>query len=194
MSILKRMPPRRRRQGLTDYRKRYKLVKSGLPRLVVRRTNRYIIVQVVKSKAGGDETLLTVTSKKLAEYGWKAGFKNIPAAYLTGLLAGVLAGKKGVGKAVADIGLHSPVPGSRVFAAIKGFRDAGVEVPAGEGVLPDDERLRGEHIKRYYEMLRGGGEAVDTPQFSRVPGEIYMNLDKHFEEVRERILGEADGG
>ena len=194
MSMLKRMPPRRRRQGLTDYRKRYKLVKSGLPRLVVRKTNRYIIVQVVKSREGGDETLLTVTSKKLSEFGWKAGFKNLPAAYLTGLLAGVLAGKKGVEKAIADIGLHSPVAGSRVFAAVKGFRDAGVEIPASEEVFPDEERLRGEHIKKYYEMLRGGGEAVETTQFSRVPGEIYMNLDKHFEEVRERILREADGG
>ncbi len=194
MSLLKRMPPRRRRRGLTDYRKRYRLVKSGLPRLVIRRTGRYIIVQVVKSREGGDETLLTITSKKLLQYGWKAGLKNLPAAYLTGLLAGVLAAKKGVGKVIADIGLHSPVPGSRVFAALKGFMDAGVDVPAGEEIFPDEERLRGEHIKKYYEMIRGGEEAVETRQFSKVPGDVYLRLDQHFEEVKERILKEADAG
>ena len=53
MAVLKRMPHRRRREGVTDYRKRLKLVKSGKLRLVVRRTNRYVIVQLVESKAGG---------------------------------------------------------------------------------------------------------------------------------------------
>jgi hypothetical protein len=55
--ILRRMKPRRRRAGLTDYRKRLKLVKSGLERLVVRRTNRRIIAMLVKSKAGGMKPL-----------------------------------------------------------------------------------------------------------------------------------------
>jgi len=62
---LKRMKPRRRRQGKTDYRKRLKLVKSGIERLVVRRTNRRIIVQLVRSKHGGDETLAAVSSDML---------------------------------------------------------------------------------------------------------------------------------
>jgi large subunit ribosomal protein L18 len=86
--ILRRMKPRRRRAGLTDYRKRLKLVKSGLERLVVRRTNRRIIAMLVKSKAGGDETIVSATSDVLSKFGWKASFKSIPAAYLTGFLLG----------------------------------------------------------------------------------------------------------
>jgi len=188
--MLKRLPPRRRREGLTDYRKRLKLVKSGLPRLVIRKTNRYIIVQVIKSKMGGDETLITVTSKKLAEYGWRASFKNTPAAYLTGLLAGMLAKKKGVEKAIVDIGLHRAVKGSKVFAAVKGFIDAGLEVPAGEEIFPDEDRIKGIPIKEYYKSLKESG--VETIQFSKSDEQVYMNLDDHFSQVKERILKEAE--
>ncbi len=190
MSMLKRLPPRRRREGLTDYRKRLKLVKSGLPRLVIRKTNRYVIVQVIKSKMGGDETLITVTSKKLAEYGWRASFKNTPAAYLTGLLAGMLAKKKGVEKAIVDIGLHRAVKGSKVFAAVKGFIDAGLEVPAGEEIFPDEDRIKGIPIKEYYKSLKESG--VETIQFSKSDEQVYMNLDDHFSQVKERILKEAE--
>ena len=190
MSLLKRMPPRRRREGLTDYRQRLKLVKSGLPRLVVRKTNRYIIVQVIKPKLGGDETILTVTSKKLREYGWKASLKNTPAAYLTGLLAGLMVKDK-VEKAILDIGLQRPSKGARVFAAALGFRDAGVEIPLGEEKLPSEDRIKGKHITEYYQMLRRSENP--TIQFSKMDETIYTNLEAHFEEVKNRILGELSG-
>ena len=189
MSMLKRLPPRRRREGLTDYRMRPKLAKSGLPRLVIRKTNRYIIVQVIKCKEGGDETILTVTSKKLLEYGWKGGLKNLPASYLTGLLAGIQAKKKGLKRAIVDIGLHKPVKGSRVFAAVKGFIDAGVDVPAGEEIFPDEDRIKGAHISEYYRRIRE--EGLETKQFSKI-GDIYEELEKHFDEVKKRILKEAE--
>ena len=191
MSILKRIPPKRRRLGLTDYRKRLKLVKSGLPRLVIRRTNRYLITQVIKSKLGGDETLITVTSKKLADYGWRASFKNTPAAYLTGFLAGLLAKKKGIEKAVVDIGLHRAVKGSKVFAVVKGFIDAGVEVAASEEVFPDEDRIKGVPIMEYYKNIKESG--AETIQFSKSDEEVYMNLDSHFSQVKERILKEVGG-
>lgn len=191
MKVLKRVSPKRRRKGLTNYRKRLRLVKSGLPRLVIRKTNRYIIAQVIKSRLGGDETLLTVTSKKLAKYGWMAGFKNTPAAYLTGLLAGLFAKKKGVEKAVVDIGLHTATRGSKIFAALKGFIDAGVEVPTGEEVFPDEERIRGSPIMEYYKSVREGG--IAAVQFSKSREDVYMNLDSHFSQIKERILREADG-
>lgn len=189
MSMLKRLPPRRRREGLTDYRMRLKLAKSGLPRLVIRKTNRYIIVQVIKCKEGGDETILTVTSKKLLEYGWKGGLKNLPASYLTGLLAGIQAKKKGLKRAIVDIGLHKPIKGSRVFAAVKGFIDAGVDVPAGEEIFPDEDRIKGAHISEYYRRIRE--EGLETKQFSKI-GDIYEELEKHFDEVKKRILKEAE--
>ncbi|MEM1517551.1 MAG: 50S ribosomal protein L18 [Halobacteria archaeon] len=181
----RRFPPRRKRMGITDYRLRLKLVKSGLPRVVVRRSNRYMTIQIVESRPGGDRTLLTVTSKLLSSYGWKAGTKNIPAAYLTGLIAGKKAVEMGITKAIADIGRYSPVPGSRVFAAIKGVIDAGLEVPMSEAAAPTDERLRGEHISAYYQSLPHDGT---TFQFSLLASEIMSSLPRHVEEVKSKIL------
>ncbi len=190
MSLLKRMPPKRRRLGLTDYRKRLKLVKSGLPRLVVRKTNKHIIVQVIKPKFGGDETILTVTSKKLREFGWKASLKNTPAAYLTGLLAGLLMKPK-IDKAVLDIGLHRPSKGSKVFAAALGFKDSGIEISVGEEIPPEEDRIKGAHISSYYRSLKESG--AETIQFSRSDESVYANLEAHFEEVKNRILRELGG-
>jgi large subunit ribosomal protein L18 len=51
--------------------------------------------------------------------------------------------------AILDIGLHQATPGSRVFAALKGAVTAGLDVPHGEEVLPDDSRVKGEHIAGY---------------------------------------------
>jgi large subunit ribosomal protein L18 len=183
MAVLKRIPPRRRREGVTDYRARLKLVKSGKPRLVVRRTNRYVIVQLVESKAGGDRTVLTVTSKALARYGWRAGTKNTPSAYLTGYLAGRLAVAKGYTEAIADIGMRTPSKGARVFAAIKGAIDAGLRIPASEEIFPDEARIRGEVIAEYVRSL--GDEARE--RFSASDVELLKDLPSHFEEVLERI-------
>ena len=79
---------RRRRQGLTNYKKRLALVKSKLPRFVVRITNRYIITQIVTYQENGDKVHLTVNSKSLKSFGWKGSCKNLPSAYLTGYLIG----------------------------------------------------------------------------------------------------------
>jgi large subunit ribosomal protein L18 len=190
MSLLKRIPPKRRRLGLTDYRKRLKLVKSGLPKLVIRKTNNQLIVQVIRPKVGGDEAILTVTSKKLRNYGWRASLKNTPAAYLTGLLAGLLVKNK-IEKVILDIGLQTPNKGSKVFAAALGFRDAGIEISLGEEILSDEDRIAGKHISAYYRVIRESG--LQAIQFSKSDESIYMNLEKHFEEVKNRILGELGG-
>ncbi len=181
----RRFPPRRKREGKTDYRLRLKLVKSGLPRVVVRRSNRYILVQIVESRLGGDRTILTVNSKVLSSYGWKGGTKNLPAAYLTGLIAGKKAAEMGIKKAIADIGRYSPVHGSRVFAAIKGVIDGGLEVPMSNEAAPLEERLRGEHIAAYYKSLPRDGSTI---QFAALVGEVVESLPQHFEEIKSRIL------
>jgi large subunit ribosomal protein L18 len=49
-------------------------------------------------------------------------------------------------EAVLDIGLAASTPGNRVFAALKGMVDAGLEIPHSEDVLPDEDRLNGAHI------------------------------------------------
>ncbi len=141
-----RVKMRRRREGKTNYRKRLAYLKSGKPRAVVRKTLRYVIVQIVEYHDDGDRILVGVNSSHLKKYGWKGSFKNTPAAYLTGYLAGKLALKKGIEEAVLDIGLQSPVKGSRVFAALKGMVDAGLYVPHSEEVYPSEDRIKGEHI------------------------------------------------
>ncbi|MEM2602579.1 MAG: 50S ribosomal protein L18, partial [Candidatus Bathyarchaeia archaeon] len=99
-----RLAFRRRREGKTDYRRRKALLLSGLPRLVVRPTLKNIHVQIVEAGEGGDRTVASASSKELRKFDWKGGMGNVPAAYLTGLLAGKRAIAKGISRAVLDIG------------------------------------------------------------------------------------------
>ncbi|RLG18171.1 50S ribosomal protein L18, partial [Candidatus Micrarchaeota archaeon] len=86
---------RRRRENKTDYKRRFALLKSGKVRLVVRRSNRNVIVHFVQHDEKGDKTLCFVNSKALSKFSWNPK-RNLPTAYLTGLLAGKLALKAGV--------------------------------------------------------------------------------------------------
>ena len=73
----------------------------------------------------------------------------------------------GIDEGIADIGLHASTKGNRIYAAIKGVVDSGVNVPCGEEIFPDEERIRGEHIKKHT-----GSDIV-----------------AQFEAAREKILG-----
>jgi large subunit ribosomal protein L18 len=143
-----RVPFRRRREGRTNYRTRLALLKSQETRLVVRRTNGNVIVQFVDWTQTGDAVKATAVAQELKKMGWEGSAKNTPAAYLTGLLAGKRAAKAGVESAVLDIGRHTPTKGSRVFAALKGVLDAGIDVPhGGEDIYPSEERLSGAFLE-----------------------------------------------
>ncbi len=143
-----RIPFRRRREGRTDYRRRLALLKSGETRLVVRRTAGNVIVQFVNWADAGDAIQATAVAQELAKLGWEGSAKNTPAAYLTGYLAGRRAKQAGVESAVLDIGRHVPTKGSRIFAALKGVLDAGIDVPHGsEEIYPSAERLNGAFLE-----------------------------------------------
>ena len=60
---------RRRRQGKTDYRKRLKLIKSGIPRASVRITNTKVMIQIIDFSMKGDLILASATSKQLDGFG-----------------------------------------------------------------------------------------------------------------------------
>ena len=137
---------RRRREGKTDYRRRRRLLRSALPRAVVRKTLSQTLVQIVQAEGTGDRVLASARSLDLKEHGWSVGTGNVPAAYLTGYLAGKRAAAKGVKGAVLDIGVQEPTKGGRVFAALQGLVDAGVQGPHSREILPSKERIRGEHI------------------------------------------------
>ena len=186
-----RVPFRRRREGKTDYRARKALILSKLPRIVARGSLNHMTVQVVKAKIEGDEVLTSAHSKELTKkFGWKGSCGNTPAAYLTGFLCGLKALEKGIKKAILDIGLKTPTKGSKVFAVLKGLLDAGVEVPHGEEKLPDESRIRGEHIANYAKQL-----ATENPEEYRKRFSQYLarrlkpeKLPEHFLKVKEKIL------
>jgi large subunit ribosomal protein L18 len=140
---------RRKREGRTDYKKRLKMLVSGIPRLVIRRTNKNIIVQVVDYAENGDKVIVTANSSDLKKHGWKYSTSNLPAAYLTGMMAAKKAKTKGVEKAIVDLGLQHPKAKSKLFAAVKGAIDNGLDIPASEEVFPDADRISGKHIEAY---------------------------------------------
>lgn len=144
-----KVPFRRRREGRTNYHVRYKMILSKKPRVVVRKSNASTTLQLVMAEQKGDKTLLTVNSRDLKNFGFTASLSNLPAAYLTGLVFGKKMLALGIDEGIADIGLHASTKGNRIYAAIKGVVDAGVNVPHGSEILPDDGRIRGEHIKKY---------------------------------------------
>mgnify|MGYP002832188271 CR=1 FL=1 len=93
--------------------------------------------------------MATVTGSDLTKkHGWPEGFsqKSVPACYLTGYALGKASLALGCEEAVLDIGLAGSSPGGRVFSALKGMVDAGLEIPHGENVLPDEDRINGSHI------------------------------------------------
>ena len=145
------IPFGRRRRQQTDYRKRLSLLKSRLPRVVIRVSNARVIMQVVEFLSDGDKVLLSVNSAQLASFGWKHGTRNMPAAYLTGYLLGKRAK---VADCIIDTGLVQPLKGSVMYAAIKGAVDAGLNVRVSEEIFPSEERAFGSHIAKYAETLQ----------------------------------------
>ena len=163
-----KVPFRRRRESKTDYRARRRMVSSGHPRLVVRKTGTRIIVQVMEALVEGDRCIAAADSRQLKTYGWQAGTKNIPAAHLTGFLAGKKAIKAGTTNAIVDLGLVQPIPKSRIFSAIKGAIDAGLSVPCSEKMFPSEKRLRGEHIADYAKDLSKNQPSAFDRQFGKI--------------------------
>ena len=183
-----RVSPRRRREGKTDYQARTALVLSENPRLVARGTVKNVVAQIVVAKPHGDEVLVAAHSRELKKYGWKAATGNVPSAYLTGLLCGLKAKAKGVEEAVLDIGLVAPTKGSKVFAALSGVLDAGVDVPHDEEKMVE-ERIEGVHIAEYGKSLKEDSE-VYSAKFSKYLGQKLSpeKLPEHFGKVKADII------
>lgn len=192
MSQKGRIPLRRRSARKTDFRARRKLLLSGLPRLVVRNALKNTLVQVIEAHREGDRVIASASTKLLTQgYGWKGGGANTPAAYLTGLLAGLEAGRRNVKEAVLDTGVSRLVKGSRTTAALKGANDAGLRVPCSPGVLPGEGRIEGGHVAKYAGSLKDIDPELYRRRFSAYlsRGLEPTNLTEHFKEVREKIIG-----
>ncbi len=144
---------RRRREGKTNYNLRKKLLKGNLPRVTVRKTNKYIILSYVTSQEARDKVLISISSKKLLNYGWpeelKGSLKSIPAAYLSGLLFGKKISEKELNKKIIlDLGLNRNIAKSRIYSVVKGLKDAEIDIKCSEKIFPNEERTKGEHMKK----------------------------------------------
>lgn len=172
-----KMPFRRRREGKTNYAKRLRLLRSGKPRLVVRKSLKYLRAQIVEYDEVGDKTIVSANSKELKKFGWNFSCKNTPAAYLTGLLIGKRALASKVNSAVLDTGLYDSTKGSKLYALAKGAIDAGLNVPYSEDIFPSEERIKGAHITSQ--------EAIASQKATQ---EKFKDLPQGFEKVKEKIL------
>ena len=153
---------RRRLEAKTDYKSRLALLKSEKPRLVVRKTNRYIIAQIVQTEIAQDKVVAGLTSKVLLSKGWPSelsgSLKSLGAAYLTGFLLGQSALKSGIKEAILDIGMQRNIKNSRLFAVVRGVVDAGVSIPHNPDVLPQMENIKNDKIAKLFDKITGEKE------------------------------------
>ncbi len=173
------VPFARKLSGRTNYRQRLAILKSGLPRLVVRKTTGSIILQLIEFGENGDKVIATVASAGLKKLGWKHSCKNIPAAYLAGMLIGKTAVAAGISEAVPDIGLHSVTKGGKIFAALKGAKDAGMGIPVSEGIAPSPDAISGAKIAAY-------AKAATDYQFAKAKADA-LKITEDFQKVRAAI-------
>ena len=133
------------RSEKTNYRKRKPMLMGKHDFISVHISNENTQVQILKPIISGDKVLASAHSRFLIKDGWKGSRKNIPAAYLTGYLAGKKAVSKGVSNAILYSGTRKYT--QRMAAALKGVIDAGLEVPADSETFPSEDRINGDHLK-----------------------------------------------
>lgn len=183
----------RKRKRKTDYRARLRLLISRKSRLVIRKSNNKIYLQLIKYDKQGDRVLFCLDSSELKNYGWKYKLNNLPACYLTGLLFGLEAKKQKINDIILDLGLNISVYGSSLYSTLKGVVDSGLNIPYDDKVLPSEDRIKGKHILDYGLNLKKYPETYKK-QFS---GYLKNNVNpeditKNFEEVKQKIMNKND--
>ncbi|CAN6444086.1 unnamed protein product [Victoria cruziana] len=148
-------------------------------RFVVRFTNKDVTAQIVSASIAGDMVLAAAYSHELPRYGLEVGLTNYAAAYCTGLLLArrVLkmlemdaeyqgsveatgedfsvepADNRRPFRALLDVGLVRTTTGNRVFGALKGALDGGLDIPHSEkrfaGFGKDQKQLDAEVHRKY---------------------------------------------
>lgn len=158
--MVKKLSKQRRIENKTNYNKRLILLKSNLPRLVVRKTNRYLILQIIETDNAKDKVVYSVNTKELLKYNWskdkKGSLKSISAAYLGGFLLGKKA-KDLNKKIILDSGLIPNTKGSRVYSVLKGIIDSGINISYGKDIIPKEDRIFKENsnVKDILEIIKG---------------------------------------
>jgi len=168
---------RARRKLVTQDKNKYNSPKY---RLVVRITNKDVIAQICFAKIDGDHIMTAAYAHELTRYGMPVGHTNYSACYAVGLLvarrlltklklADKYQGQKEVNGedynveelsdgpkpfcALLDVGLRRTTTGAKVFAAMKGACDGGLDIPHSEKryVGYDDEgsKLNAEVLRKH---------------------------------------------
>jgi large subunit ribosomal protein L5e len=175
-------------------------------RFVVRFTNKDIIAQIVSASIAGDNVLAAAYAHELPHYGLKVGLTNYAAAYCTGLLLArrVLqkldldkeyegnleatgedfsvepAESRRPFRALLDVGLVKTTTGNRVFGALKGALDGGLDIPHSDkrfaGFDKDSKQLDPEVHRKY---IYGGHVAAYINALMEDEPEKYQS---HFSE------------
>ena len=159
----------------TNYRKRLELLKSGIPRLVIRKTDSSVIAHIVELNANGDKTISMARGTDLKKFGWEFSSKNSPAAYLTGYLLGKRAN---IQEVILDKGSRTLKENSFIYYVMKGLKDFGVDVHT-DNIKIDEKRLYGEHISAYYPDKKGN-------QFVAVREKV-KDIKENFNKTLENI-------
>jgi len=176
-------------------------------RFVVRFSNKDITCQIFSSDMTHDVCMAAAYSHELKRYGIKLGLTNYSAAYATGLLLARRVNQKlnldyeGVEevdgedfnveadpegnspfKAFLDVGLARTTTGAKIFGALKGACDGGLNIPHtdrrfpgatrdGKEVTSDPETTKkyifGGHVAEYMECLLDDDEEAYKKQFAR---------------------------
>jgi len=232
---------RRRREGKTDYSRRYALIIQDKTkfaahkyRFVIRFTNKDTICQIIYSKIEGDYVLSAAYGHELTRYGMPVGHTNYAAAYATGLLLArrVLkklkldtkyAGNKDVNgedynvtplesdsrpfKCFLDVGLRRTSTGSKVFAAMKGATDGGLNIPHSVsrfvGYDTEAKKLKADVLRKY---IFGGHVSHHMSELEEEDPESYQshysryiksgitseNLEATFKKTHDAIRANPD--
>jgi len=176
-------------------------------RLIVRFTNKDIICQIAYARIEGDVIVCAAYAHELPRYGVKVGLTNYAAAYCTGLLIARrllrkfkldslyegqtevdgdeyyvedLDDKPSTFRCYLDVGLCRTTTGARVFGAMKGCADGGINIPHSVKRFPGYDAEGGEfsaevhrnhifgiHVGEYMRKLQEEDDDAFKKQFSQ---------------------------
>lgn len=181
---------KRIRQRKTNYRKRSGILIGRRPFIITKISGQNISAQALKPTLTGDIVIASAHSRELIRHGWKGSMNSMPACYLTGLLLGKKSIQKGATNAVLYTG-NNPFT-TKVAACLKGIVDSGINIPVSKESLPGDDRVSGEHIANYANLLKDSEEKYNS-RFSALlkQGLRPEDYPVHFEEIRMRISGKS---
>ncbi|KAI5567801.1 hypothetical protein POPTR_013G128600v4 [Populus trichocarpa] len=181
-------------------------------RFVVRFSNKDIVAQITSASITGDTVLASAYAHELPRYGLEVGLTNYAAAYCTGLLLARRllkmlemdeeyegnveatgedfsvepADTRRPFRALLDVGLVRTTTGNRVFGALKGALDGGLDIPHSEkrfaGFGKDNKQLDAEVHRKY---IYGGHVAAYMRTLMEDEPEKYQS---HFSEYLKREI------